>query len=109
MNRSIPRQRALGIKRIHHQTGALSSHNDATRLEIHPKLRRLPTNGTRCSSAGVSGTTTWVGLIDVVPAAISAPPSRRFLRLVRRPRLLRGTDRHASDRTPAMSTVLRHN
>src|SRR2546427_7622884 len=47
--------RKLGIKRTHHQIGALSSQSEAIRLEIQPKLRLFATKGMRCSSGGVCG------------------------------------------------------
>src|SRR5947208_8498093 len=58
--------RKLGIKRTHHQIGALSSQSEAIRLEIQPKLRLFATKGMRCSSGGVCGK-----LVGVTIAAIS--------------------------------------
>src|ERR1043166_6228164 len=79
MKPNMPSARKLGTNRIHHQIGALSSHSDAMRFEIHPKLRLFATSGMRSNSGGVCGR-----FAGVACAAISAPLSPRH---ARRPRL----------------------
>src|SRR5438552_19076806 len=95
MNPNIPKARKLGTKSTHHQTGALSSHSDAMRLEIQPKLRLFATSGIRSSSGGVCGK-----FAGVARAAISALLSRR------RPPHGPADVRLTSPRTPELSTEL---
>src|SRR5882672_8316953 len=55
MKPSMQRHKKLGTNSTHHQNGALSSHSDETRSEIHAKPRWFATSETRCSSAGGCG------------------------------------------------------
>src|SRR5436190_9909506 len=102
MNSRTPIQVALGMNNTHHQIGALSSHNEAIRFEIHPKLRLFATNGMRSSSVGV-----WCRFAGGVRPAISALLSPLHAR-PRRPLGLLQVRRHAPG-FPAPSKDTAHN